>query len=118
MTATDAESVRYMAWTLQDAAESGGLILPPVGDAADMLRALLSERDAARAALATARRDALEEAARVCDESGKSFEQGCEMWKNSEGGIPDAWKEAWINSDETAVECAAAIRALAAEGGQ
>ena len=78
----------------------------------------VSERDAEieklRAALKTARRDALEEAARWHDEQRKSNERGLEY--SSLVGIPVSNAADLRSSAKTHEWCAAAIRALKGEG--
>ena len=78
----------------------------------DALKAA-DEIEKLRAALQTARRDALEEAARVADATAHANRVEYPVkWKDRPEGIPHDWQQAWETCAETAEDIAAAIRAL------
>lgn len=70
-----------------------------------------------RAELATARREGMEEAARIADATAHANRvEYPEKWKDRPEGIPHDWSVSWETCAETAEEIAAAIRAAAGEG--
>jgi hypothetical protein len=89
-------------------------------ETAAMLRALGTERDALRAeieklraALQTARRDALGECISICNAVAHANRvEYPAKWKDRPEGIPHDWQQAWETCAETAEDIAATIRAL------